>query len=344
MNRWEINENPDYKLDFPSDSSRIIDKISDMVEKLVHNIDPVEGEYNEIFNLIFNLFHINKILEEYLELYSIQNIDILPSVPVYNDDGTNDAIEQKLENLAERMLNNSNIIYEEGLLDENYSGNSDDKRTETEKLIFDLQMENLSWRLISIEGLFKNMIRHTRSICGKFGKKVNIETYGEDTKIDKNVIELLLEPVELIIKNIIEIGMETPAERILAGKNETGTITIEALNKDGEFVVIIKDDGLGINKKLIHETAIENGLINRYDKELKDRDLFMLIFESGFSTMCKKNGNRNLIYELNSVKRNMDILNGKIEILSEYGNGTVIELRIPMIHNVIELAGLDKES
>lgn len=199
-----------------------------------------------------------------------------------------------------------------------------------------LQDIAMSVRMIPLSATFKKMIRLVHDLSRKSAKKVNIELIGEDTEVDKNVIEEINDPIVHIIRNSVDHGIETPQARLQAGKPETGTVTIEAKHEGGEVWISIKDDGGGMNREKIVKKAIEKNLIKGDGSDLSDEDIYTLIFEPGFSTADKVTDISGRGVGMDVVKKNIENLNGRITVKSVPGEGSTIILHIPLTLAIID--------
>ena len=166
-------------------------------------------------------------------------------------------------------------------------------------------------------------------LAEKTGKKIELVTSGEDTEVDRSVLEMLADPLTHLIRNSADHGIEAPAERVMAGKPETGTISLSASHLAGNVLVEIEDDGGGLNLKRIRDKAITQGLISP-TMELSDDQVRNLIFEPGFSTCSEVSDISGRGVGMDVVRRNVAALNGKIDVTSEEGLGTAVKIILPL--------------
>ena len=199
-----------------------------------------------------------------------------------------------------------------------------------DKIISEIQHVSMSLRMIPITGIFRKMIRLVHDLSFKAGKKVILKTVGEETEVDKTVADNISDPLVHIVRNSIDHGIEPPEEREKLGKNPTGTVFIEAKNEGGEVWIVVRDDGRGLNREKIIEKAISRGLINGDGSDLRDNEVFKFIFEPGFSTAEKITEISGRGVGMDVVNKNMEKLNGNVDVLSIRGVGTTITLRIPL--------------
>ena len=200
----------------------------------------------------------------------------------------------------------------------------------------DLQDVAMSVRMIPVSGTFRKMIRLVHDLSHKAQKKIKLNIIGEETEVDKTVIEQIADPLVHIVRNSCDHGIEVPSERINVGKNETGNVTIEARHEGGEVWIIITDDGRGLNKPKILAKAIERGLVKGDGSDLSDEKIFKLVFEPGFSTADKITDISGRGVGMDVVKKNIEKLNGRIDVRSSEGMGSTFILRIPLTLAIID--------
>lgn len=205
------------------------------------------------------------------------------------------------------------------------------------KLVRELQEMAMTIRMIPVSGLFRRMIRLVHDISVKAGKKVDLVLVGEETEIDKTVIETITDPLVHLLRNSLDHGLEIPAERLAVGKSEKGTVKLSARHEEGEVWVTVEDDGRGLNREKILEKAISKGLINPEEAEdMKDKAVFNLIFAPGFSTAAQITDISGRGVGMDVVKRNLEKIKGKINVTSTPGKGSRIDLRIPLTLAIID--------
>ncbi len=205
-----------------------------------------------------------------------------------------------------------------------------------QRVTSELQDIAMSLRMIPVSVVFRKMIRLVHDLSRKFNKKVELKMIGEDTEVDKTVVELLSDPLVHIIRNAIDHGIEPPEERKAKGKEEVGLITLEAKHEGGEVWVSVRDNGRGIDKEKVLSKALNAGVIDSSNKHISDEEIFNLVFEPGFSTAEKVTDISGRGVGLDVVRNNIEKLKGKIEILSEKDRGTTFILRIPLTLAIID--------
>jgi two-component system, chemotaxis family, sensor kinase CheA len=206
------------------------------------------------------------------------------------------------------------------------------------KITRDLQEAAMSLRMVTVKPTFQKMARLVRDVASKSGKKVALTIQGEDTELDRNVVEQISDPLVHMIRNAIDHGVETPDNRRQAGKNVEGHLLLRAYHQGGSIVIEIQDDGRGIDKHRVVEKAIEKGLLPPETKvqDLSDPEAFGIIFLPGFSTAEKVTDLSGRGVGMDVVRRNIEALRGKIEIESRLGEGTTFRMRLPLTLAIID--------
>lgn len=204
------------------------------------------------------------------------------------------------------------------------------------KITSEVQDMVMSIRMVPLETTFHKMNRIVRDMCKKLGKEVRLEIIGEETEVDKNIIEHISDPLMHLIRNAIDHGIETPQERLAIGKPEIGTITLEARNAGSDVLVIVRDDGKGLNREKILERARENGLIHKIESEMTEKEIFSLILLPGFSTKEKVTEYSGRGVGMDVVAKNIEAVGGIVTIDSLQEKGTNITLKIPLTLAIID--------
>ncbi len=203
------------------------------------------------------------------------------------------------------------------------------------QIVSSLQKTTMSMRMVPIKATFQKMVRLVRDLARSTGKKVALEMSGEDTEIDRNVVDELYEPMVHMIRNSIDHGLESPAERKTAGKNEKGLVQLRAYHKGGNIIIEIQDDGKGLNKDRILEKAISSGLIDS-DAQLTESEIFQLIFQPGFSTAKEITDVSGRGVGMDVVKKGIEKLQGRVDIQSTPKKGTTVVISLPLTLAIIE--------
>ncbi|PGO33798.1 chemotaxis protein CheA [Bacillus cereus] len=201
----------------------------------------------------------------------------------------------------------------------------------------DIQNVLLNMRMVPIETVFNRFPRMVRMLAKDLGKKIDLQITGEDTEVDKIVIDEIGDPLVHLIRNAIDHGIETVEKRRDAGKNETGTIKLEAFHSGNHVVIQITDDGNGIYKEKVLEKAIKNGVITEAEaNKLTDREVYDLIFQPGFSTAEVVSDLSGRGVGLDVVKHTIHSLGGHLIIDSEEGKGSTFRIELPLTLSIIQ--------
>ena len=193
----------------------------------------------------------------------------------------------------------------------------------------------MSLRMVPIKNTFQKMLRLVRDLAKKAGKEVQLVMSGEDTEIDRNMVEEIYEPMVHMVRNSTDHGLELPKEREARNKPRKGTIYLSAYHKGGDIVIEIKDDGHGLDREKILKKARSSGLI-REDEELTDGEINNLIFHPGFSTAEKVTEVSGRGVGMDVVKNKIGKLRGRVDIQSELGEGTTFFIRLPLTLAIID--------
>ncbi len=204
------------------------------------------------------------------------------------------------------------------------------------KIARELQEISMSIRMMPLEGQFNKMKRLVRDVSLKMNKKVNLEISGAETEMDKNVIDEIADPLVHILRNSLDHGIESPEDRVAKGKDEIGNVSLSARYEGNEILIVVEDDGAGINRDVILRKAEEKGLLKVPPDQMKDKDVFGLIFEPGFSTAAKVTDISGRGVGMDVVKKNIEKLRGSVDVASTYGKGSRITLRIPLTLAIME--------
>jgi two-component system chemotaxis sensor kinase CheA len=198
-----------------------------------------------------------------------------------------------------------------------------------------LQTTAMSMRMVPIKSMFQKMVRLVRDLAKDSGKEVGLKISGEDTEIDRNVVEELYEPMVHMIRNAIDHGIEPPEERQKAGKDEEGTIHLRAHQRGGNIIIEIEDDGCGLDKERIMEKARANNLIADESK-ITDSQIYNLIFHAGLTTAKKVTDVSGRGVGMDVVKKAIEKLRGRVEINSRPGSGSTFIISLPLTLAIIE--------
>ncbi|ADH85367.1 chemotaxis protein CheA [Desulfurivibrio alkaliphilus] len=232
--------------------------------------------------------------------------------------------------ISENMLVNNPDL--EGLELENFAKTAQ----QMGKIVKELQEVSMAIRMIPVSGLFNRMTRLVHDLSRKSGKKAELVLGGTETEVDKTVIEKVTDPLVHLIRNSMDHGLENGEERKAAGKPPTGTLRLSASHEEGAVLIRLEDDGRGLNRDKILAKAREKGLLDGDGSELSDKEVAAMIFQPGFSTADQVTDVSGRGVGMDVVKQNLNQIKGKIDIDSQPGRGTVINLRIPLTMAILD--------
>ena len=203
------------------------------------------------------------------------------------------------------------------------------------RITSEVQKTAMSMRMVPVGTLFQKMARLVRDLSRKSGKQAELLTVGDDTELDRNIVEELADPLMHMVRNSLDHGIEMPEQRTAAGKNPTAKVELRAAHQGGHILIQISDDGRGINRDAVMRKAVERGLVAS-DAKLTDSEVFSLIFEPGFSTAEKITDISGRGVGMDVVKKQIQKLRGVIDIQSTPGAGTIFRLKLPLTLAIID--------
>ena len=203
------------------------------------------------------------------------------------------------------------------------------------KITKDIQDQVMSMRMVTLKQTFQKMSRLVRDVSLRSGKKVKLQISGEDTELDKNVIEELADPLVHILRNSIDHGVEVEEDRVSKGKPAEGLVKLSAFHRGGNIIIEIQDDGKGLQKDKILQKAIERGMVNN-QSSLTDNQIYNLIFAPGLSTADKVTNISGRGVGMDVVKKNIEKLRGNVEVTSEEGKGSTFTIKLPLTLAIID--------
>jgi len=203
------------------------------------------------------------------------------------------------------------------------------------KIVRELQDLSMSMRMVPVQGVFQKMSRLARDVMHKAGKQVDFVTTGEETELDRTVVDKIADPLVHMVRNAIDHGVEPPDDRGKAGKNPTGHVELRAFHQAGNIVIELEDDGKGLDRDKIVKKAMEQGLIEP-GQEVSDEEAFKLIFHPGLSTAEKITAVSGRGVGMDVVKKNIESLRGRVDINSTKGKGSTFTIRLPLTLAVID--------
>lgn len=204
------------------------------------------------------------------------------------------------------------------------------------KITTELQDVIMSMRMMPLTNTFQKMNRIVFDVSRKLGKDIELEVIGENTEVDKNIIEHISDPLMHLVRNSVDHGIESKEERIAAGKNPKGKITLEAKNEGGKVYIIVRDDGKGLSKQALYDKAMKNGLIgNRSISDFSEKEIYQFITYAGFSTKEQVTEYSGRGVGMDVVVKNIQAVGGNLEIDSVEGAGSEMTMKIPLTLAII---------
>jgi len=203
------------------------------------------------------------------------------------------------------------------------------------KITRSLQELALSMRMVSVKPTFQKMARLVRDVARKSNKNVEFEMSGEDTELDRNMVEAIADPLVHMVRNAVDHGVEPAEDRVAIGKPRHGTVHLSAEHEGGSVVITLRDDGKGLNRDKILSKAIERGIVDP-SAQLTDREIYKLIFLPGFSTADKVTDVSGRGVGMDVVRTNIEKLRGSVEIDSTPGKGSIFRVRLPLTLAIID--------
>jgi two-component system chemotaxis sensor kinase CheA len=239
-----------------------------------------------------------------------------------------DRLDALLNMVGELVIANAMLIQDEAV-QANAFRSLGRKASQLNKITRELQGLGMAMRMVPLRNTFQKMTRLVRDLAHKFGKEVQFVTEGEDTEIDRTMVETLGDPLLHMVRNAVDHGVEPPEQRRAAGKPETGTVVLRAYQAAGSVVIELQDDGRGLDRQRILAKAIANGLVEE-GRDLSDAEVFRLVLAAGLSTAEQVTDVSGRGVGMDVVIRNIEALRGRVDIASTPGQGTTFTVRIPL--------------
>jgi len=306
----------------------------------IKQVDDYPGE-------IKNLYHRKEIiLEDVPEVHKTPQAES-PGIDKEGDNGNTNNRQQNIISVSVAKLDMlmdivGEIVISEAMVTKNpelaglqLDGFSKAAR-QLRKLTDELQDIVMSIRMMPVSMVFHKMNRIVRDMSKRLDKEVDLEIIGENTEVDKNIIDHLSDPLMHLIRNAMDHGLESKEDRIATGKPAKGKITLEAKNAGGEVLIIVRDDGKGLNREKILNKAKERGLVNKPENEITDKEVFSYILLAGFSTNEQVTEFSGRGVGMDVVMKNIQKIGGSITIESAFGKGTEIFVKIPLTLAIID--------
>ncbi len=315
---------------------RIDSKKIDYILNLVSEAVISKSSYNQINSEMITLFYNFNYFYDYQE--SFQRNFLIDLKIIFKDAGL--TLEDEIESHINSLMN---FKMEKSLNDISELRNSFFRLLQNFKMtsgrlsriITDLHESVLKTRMLPISNIFSRFTRVVRDLSKKLNKIVNLEMEGEETELDKSVIDDLVDPLMHCVRNSMDHGLETAEERVKKGKSKAGTIILRAKNEGNVISIEIEDDGIGIDPKIIKRKLIEKGIIKE-GVIYSDFELINLIFAPGFSTAAQVTDLSGRGVGLDVVKKSIEKLNGTILVESEIGRGTIFKIKLPLTLVIIQ--------
>jgi two-component system chemotaxis sensor kinase CheA len=244
--------------------------------------------------------------------------------------------------MGELVLGRNSLVQASNVLNSNHEGDPElepiNQATKAVNFITtELQMAVMKMRMQPVGKVFNRFPRLVRDLSRETGKKIELKISGESTELDKSVIEEIGDPLVHVIRNSCDHGLETPEERVQAGKSETGTVWLSASQEGSNIVIKVQDDGRGLDAERIAAKALERGVATQTEIDRMSRqDIYKFIFEAGLSTAKKITGISGRGVGMDVVRSNIEKLNGMIDIDSDKGVGTTLTIKLPLTLAIIQ--------
>ncbi|WP_338635509.1 chemotaxis protein CheA [Spirobacillus cienkowskii] len=277
--------------------------------------------------------------EEHPIIVSNNNINKVKKKENKKPENVDDVIRVSISRI-ERLQNNiGEIVIIESMIEEQINNKDFNELKNTYRLLYKITKEVqdiiMSLRLVSIKPVFQKLTRTAHDTSLFLNKKIDLKFNGEDTEIDKFILDEIADPLMHMIRNSIDHGIENEEIRISKNKATVGTINVTASHESGDLVLVVQDDGAGMNPQTIYESAVKKRLIKGTEK-LTDEECYKLIFAPGFSTKAETTEISGRGVGMDVVKTTIDELNGKIEIKSKINEGTKFKIRIPLTIGIMD--------
>ena len=240
----------------------------------------------------------------------------------------------ELINLIGEMVIVRNSVTETG---SGFSEELDRSLGQMERVVTDLQNVSMKLRMVPIKQVFDRFPRMVRDISRELQKDVKLQISGEETELDRSIINQLSDPLVHLLRNAIDHGIESSEERLAEGKEKEGHITLNAFHESSHVIITVEDDGKGIDPEKIRTIALSKGIVDEEElSRMKDDDIINLIFYSGFSTSDKVTEVSGRGVGMDAVKKSIELMRGSVEIKSEPGKGSTFILRFPLTLAIIK--------
>lgn len=250
-------------------------------------------------------------------------------------------LDRLLDLVSEIVISESAVVSSPDLRNTGLDLNRFNKASrELRKLTDELQDVVMSIRMVPVSTAFQKMNRVVRDMNTKLGKNVTLEFVGQQTEVDKSIIDILGDPLMHIVRNAVDHGIETPEERAAAGKTEKPTVTLSAGYDSNEVVISCTDNGAGMDSAKIMAKAKKNGILTKPESEYTEKEIFNFVVAAGFSTNEQITEYSGRGVGMDVVKKNIEKVGGKLIVDSEFGKGSTFTIRIPLSLSIVEVLSL----
>ena len=239
-----------------------------------------------------------------------------------------DRLDKLLDTVGELVIAQTMVGQDELIINRKHH-ELNKKISQAGKIVRELHDLSLILRMVPLKGTFQKMARLARDLSQKNGKKVNFITEGDETEIDRNMVDMVADPLVHLIRNAVDHGIETPEERHKIGKSSESRICLTAGHAEGSIILTVWDDGRGLNRQKIVDRAIARGLIDSAER-MTDQEVWQMIFQPGFSTVEEVTEISGRGVGLDVVRRAVERLRGRIEVQSSEGQGCAFIMRMPL--------------
>lgn len=259
------------------------------------------------------------------------HVEASPSTTIRVD---TEKLDQLINQVGELVINHSMIQQASHQLDASEHLTLLDRIAQLERTTEQLQRSVMAMRMMPLQVVFRRFPRLVRDLANQLDKRINLRLLGEETELDKGLIEQLADPLTHLIRNSIDHGIESPPQRLVAGKPEMGTITLQALYSGGSVLITVNDDGAGLNRDKILQLAAQRGV--DVNDNMSDHDVYQLIFAPGFSTAEHVTALSGRGVGMDVVKRNIQALGGAVSIDSQAGIGSTVSIHLPLTLAIVD--------
>lgn len=324
------------KLQATAEIITILLETSDVLRKILHNIDKTQAEGEIRIQELLEKIHLCRTTQLESEQNQTQGVEENPEpshhrMQIVTESSIRvdiDRLDRLMNLVGELVLCRNQVLqYSKSLYDTQFAIVSQ----RLSHVTTDLQEIVMQTRMQPIERIWGRYPRVIRTLANSCNKKVRLIMTGEDTEIDKTLLEIINDPLTHILRNSIDHGIEDPEYRLRSGKPEEGTIYLSAYQEGGQIIVEIRDDGKGINASYVKQQAVKKGIITEAQSQsLSDRDAINLIFVPGFSTVDTVTDMSGRGVGMDVVKEYIEHAGGVVELTSEVGVGTCIQIKLPL--------------